>query len=245
MKQYGSPHTSRRPEMVPVLDVGTGARPTRTDAIVAGFYVNWADNSFASLKRNYDKLDWVIGEWAFIPQQRRHAAAAREAAGHRAAARSAGRDATVALHHAEQLRRHRAATRRRESSTRRSVRRFLGNPVARANAIRQLRTAVLQYGLAGTTLDMENFDASLQAQVLGFARELHDAMHSIGRLSTQAIAVSDDDAYIRRAARVNDKLFPMLFDEHYGSGDPGPVSSQRVLRHAGRALRAARRRRRS
>ena len=86
---------------------------------------------------------------------------------------------------------------------------------------------MLQYGLAGTTLDMENFDASLQTQVLGFARELHDAMHSIGRLSTQAIAVSDDDAYIRRAAAQNDKLFPMLFDEHYGSGDPGPVSSQR------------------
>src|SRR3954470_9356563 len=58
---------SRRPEMIPVLDVGTGSRPTRTDAIVAGFYVNWADNSFASLKRNYDKLDWWIGEWAFIP----------------------------------------------------------------------------------------------------------------------------------------------------------------------------------
>ena len=70
--------------------------------------------------------------------------------------------------------------------------------------------------------------ASLQTQVLGFARELHDAMHSIGRLSTQAVAVSDDDAYIRRAAAENDKIFPMLFDEeHYGSGDPGPVSSQR------------------
>jgi len=66
MKKYGSPHASRRPEMVPVLNVGT-SRPTRTDAIVAGFYVNWADNSFASLTRNYDKLDWVIGEWAFVP----------------------------------------------------------------------------------------------------------------------------------------------------------------------------------
>ena len=34
MKKYGSPHTSRRPEMVPVLNVGTGSRPTRTDGIV-------------------------------------------------------------------------------------------------------------------------------------------------------------------------------------------------------------------
>ena len=42
--------------------------PPRTDAIVAGFYVNWADNSFASLTRNFDKLDWVIGEWGFFPR---------------------------------------------------------------------------------------------------------------------------------------------------------------------------------
>src|SRR3954469_10156935 len=66
-RQYGAP-VSRRPEAVPVLNVGTGRRPTRTEAIVAGFYVNWADNSFASLRRNYDKLDWVIGEWAFVPR---------------------------------------------------------------------------------------------------------------------------------------------------------------------------------
>ena len=227
MKQYGNPK-SRRPEDIPVVDVGKGAPPPRTDAIVAGFYVNWADNSFASLQRNYDKLDWVIGEWAFIPNNAdtlllrvkpqvidlfaNRPPETRPAlfimlsnfvvTGTDSAA--GGFDAAV-------------------------VRRFLGNPVARANAIRQLRTAVLQYGLAGTTLDMENFDADLQSQVLGFARELHDAMHAIGRLSTQAIAVSDDDDYIRLAAKENDKIFPMLFDEHYASGDPGPVSSQRFF----------------
>ena len=185
MKQYGNPK-SRRPEDIPVVDVGKGAPPPRTDAIVAGFYVNWADNSFASLQRNYDKLDWVIGEWAFIPNNAdtlllrvkpqvidlfaNRPPETRPAlfimlsnfvvTGTDSAA--GGFDAAV-------------------------VRRFLGNPVARANAIRQLRTAVLQYGLAGTTLDMENFDADLQSQVLGFARELHDAMHAIGRLSTRSM----------------------------------------------------------
>jgi cellulose synthase/poly-beta-1,6-N-acetylglucosamine synthase-like glycosyltransferase/peptidoglycan/xylan/chitin deacetylase (PgdA/CDA1 family)/spore germination protein YaaH len=224
MKRYGNP-TSRRPELVPVLNVGTGSRPTKTDAIVAGFYVNWADNSFASLTRNYDKLDWVIGEWAFIP-----------------------RDADTLL-----LRINPKVVEllnSRPPETRPSlfimlsnfvvvgsdsaagkfdaavVGRFLSNPVARANAVRQLRRAVLQYGLAGTTLDMENFDPLLQQQVLEFARELHDAMHGIGKLATQAVAAGDPDAYVQGAARENDKLFPMLFDEHYASGDPGPIASQ-------------------
>jgi spore germination protein YaaH len=227
MKQYGNPK-SRRPEDIPVVDVGKGAPPPRTDAIVAGFYVNWADNSFASLQRNYDKLDWVIGEWAFIPNNadtlllRVKPQVIDLFANRPPETRPAlflmlsnfvvtGTDSAAGSFDAA------------------VVRRFLGNPIARANAIRQLRSAVLRYGLAGTTLDMENFDADLQAQVLGFARELHDAMHAIGRLSTQAIAVSDDDDYIKLAAKVNDKIFPMLFDEHYASGDPGPVSSQRFF----------------
>jgi cellulose synthase/poly-beta-1,6-N-acetylglucosamine synthase-like glycosyltransferase/peptidoglycan/xylan/chitin deacetylase (PgdA/CDA1 family)/spore germination protein YaaH len=226
MKKYGSPHASRRPELVPVLDVGRGSHPTRTDAIVAGFYVNWADNSFVSLKRNYDKLDWVIGEWAFVPSNAdtlllRVKPQVIELLHDRPAET---RPSLFIMLSNFVVTGSDSAAGKFDAAT---VRRFLGNPVARANAIRQLRTAVIRYGLAGTTLDMENFDASLQSQVLGFARELHDAMHSIGRLSTQAVAVSDDDAYIRRAAAENDKIFPMLFDEHYGSGDPGPVSSQR------------------
>jgi cellulose synthase/poly-beta-1,6-N-acetylglucosamine synthase-like glycosyltransferase/peptidoglycan/xylan/chitin deacetylase (PgdA/CDA1 family)/spore germination protein YaaH len=223
-KQYGVP-VSRRPEMVPVLNVGTGARPTRTDAIVAGFYVNWADNSFASLRRNYDKLDWVIGEWAFVPKgadslQLRIDKKVVDLLSSRPPETRpslfimlsnyvvAGSDSATGQFDA------------------RVVQRFLANPVARANAIRQLRSAVQQYGLAGTTLDMEGFDTAQQPAVLAFARELHDAMHGMGKLATQAIAVSDPDSYIRQAARANDHLFPMLFDEHWAGGDPGPVASQ-------------------
>ena len=223
-KQYGSP-SSRRPEAIPVMNVGSGTRPTRTDAIVAGFYVNWADNAFTSLTRNYDKLDWVIGEWAFV---------------------APGSDTL----HLRIDRKVIDLLNSRPPETRPSlfimlsnfvpgrdssqgnfdaglVRSFLANPQARANAVRQLLAAVQQYGLAGTTLDMEGFEPAVQPQVLAFAKELHDAMHGIGRLATQAVAVGDRDAYIRAAAQVNDKLFPMLFDEHYSRGEPGPIASQR------------------
>src|SRR5258707_4195459 len=163
MKQYGTP-SSRRPETVPMVNVGTGNRPPRSESIVAGFYVNWADNSFASLKRNYDKLDWVIGEWAFIPSKAdtlllRVKPQVIELLHDRP---PETRPSLFIMLSNFVVTGADSAAGRFDAA---AVRRFLGNPVARANAIRQLKTAVVQYGLPRTTLDMENFDASLQAQV--------------------------------------------------------------------------------
>ena len=238
MRQYGGTPISRRPEAVPSLDVGTGNRPTRTNSVVAGFFVNWDENSFASLKRNFDKLDWVIGEWAFV---------------------SADADSLRVLVKPEvvELLNSRPPAARPslfimisnfvsagDSASGRfdagAVRVFLGNPVARANAIRQLEGAVRRYGLAGTTLDMESVDDAMQPQVLAFARELARSMHAMGKLATQAVATGDSDDYVRRAAQVNDKLFPMLYDEHYSGGDPGPIAGQRFyVRQARRFVKLA------
>jgi cellulose synthase/poly-beta-1,6-N-acetylglucosamine synthase-like glycosyltransferase/peptidoglycan/xylan/chitin deacetylase (PgdA/CDA1 family)/spore germination protein YaaH len=227
MQRYGNA-TSRQAEAIPILNVGTGGRPPRTESIVAGFYVNWADNSFASLQRNYDKLDWVIGEWGFIPADADSLLLRVK-------------PQVVDLFNSKPI-----ETRPslflmvsnyvvkpgKDSGTgtfdEDALRRFLTNPAARAAALRQLRTAVTQYGLAGVTIDFENTkDAALHPQILAFAKSVHDAMHSIGRLSTQAIAASDSDQYIRDLAAVNDKIFPMLFDEHYSGGEAGPIASQR------------------
>ena len=41
-------------------------RGTSADPIVAGFFVDWADNSLASLIQHVGDLDWVICEWSFL-----------------------------------------------------------------------------------------------------------------------------------------------------------------------------------
>ena len=226
IKQRGSP-PSRPPEAIPALNVGSGQRPTRTSSIVAGFFVNWDDNSFASLKRNYDKLDWVIGEWAFISADAdslhlRVKPEVVELLNSRPAEERPSLFIMISNFAVEP-----GADSARGKFDPAAVRAFLQNPVARANAVRQLRAAVQQYGLAGTTLDMESFEPGLQPAVLAFARELHDAMHGMGKLATQAVATGETDAYIKRAAAANDHLLPMLYDEHYSAGDPGPIASQR------------------
>ncbi|HEY2026711.1 MAG TPA: glycosyltransferase, partial [Gemmatimonadaceae bacterium] len=225
MKRYGSTPTSRRPEAIPALNVGTGARPTRTESIVAGFYVNWDDNSFASLKRNYDKLDWVIAEWAFLaPGGDSLTLHVKREVTELLNSRPAESRPSLFLMISNYVVAGGDSARGHFDST--IVRRFLGDSASRQRAIRQIQDTVSRYGMAGTTLDMESFDPRLEPQVLAFAKQLHDAMHSMGKLSTQAVASSDDDAYVRHAAAVNDKLFPMLYDEHYAGGDPGPIASQ-------------------
>jgi cellulose synthase/poly-beta-1,6-N-acetylglucosamine synthase-like glycosyltransferase/peptidoglycan/xylan/chitin deacetylase (PgdA/CDA1 family)/spore germination protein YaaH len=237
MKHYGGAPTSRSPEAVPVLYVGRGSRPTRTESIVAGFYINWEDNSFASLKRNYDKLDWVVGEWAFIsPDADSLSLHIDKKVVDLLNSRPPETRPSLFIMLSNFVVSGGDSARGRFDAN--AVRRFLGNPAARANAVRQLRETVQQYGLAGTTLDMESFDPALEPQVLAFARELHNAMLGMGKLATQAVAASDGDAYVRGAALVNDKLFPMLYDEHYSSGDPGPIASQQF--YARQAVRFAR-----
>jgi hypothetical protein len=48
----------------------------------------------------------------------------------------------------------------------------------------------------------------------------------MGRLVTQALDNDLDQAVLARYGRVNDYAFPMLYDEHYRTSDPGPVASQ-------------------
>src|SRR3989442_14720270 len=52
-----------RPNERPDRQLAT--RPT-SDPIVAGFYVNWDDNSLASLRSHIDAFDWVVAEWGFV-----------------------------------------------------------------------------------------------------------------------------------------------------------------------------------
>ena len=35
-------------------------------AVTAGFFVNWDDNSFVSLRAHASRLDWVVCEWLFL-----------------------------------------------------------------------------------------------------------------------------------------------------------------------------------
>ncbi|MBI3792814.1 MAG: hypothetical protein HY275_18300, partial [Gemmatimonadetes bacterium] len=58
---------SVRASRLPLVKWSGGPKPKEAgEPIIAGFYVNWDDNSLVSLRAHASSLDWVIGEWAFV-----------------------------------------------------------------------------------------------------------------------------------------------------------------------------------
>jgi cellulose synthase/poly-beta-1,6-N-acetylglucosamine synthase-like glycosyltransferase/peptidoglycan/xylan/chitin deacetylase (PgdA/CDA1 family)/spore germination protein YaaH len=199
---------------------------------VAGFYVNWDDNSFSSFAAHAASLDWVVCEWGFLApggdsvqlaiDRKVLYVAQRQPVGHRPRV-------LLMLENFD--------SRTRNFDPRR-LRRLLATPAARARVVHQLATTVDQYGLAGVTLDFEEIPASLDRAVASFAAQLAATLHAKGAIVSQTISTDMDSAAVRAYAASSDRLFLMLYDEHYRGSDPGPVASQSwYVTHAQQLLR--------
>ena len=212
---------ARHPRVIPAVGGPPGAVTVPAgDPIVAGFYVNWQDNSFQSLLRNEDKLDWVVCEWTFI------------AAGGDSLLLTPDRRVFDALRILPENRRPALFTMvsNFDTTTKRfsapSLRAMLVRPAARARVVAQLADFVRANSLAGVTVDFEDVPADLDPLVVTFVGELRATMQPLGHKVTQAVPTSTSAAQLRRLAAVNDYLFAMVMDEHYQGGAPGPVASQ-------------------
>ncbi|MDQ6888061.1 MAG: glycosyltransferase [Gemmatimonadota bacterium] len=234
--QKSRPPAAQRPSRLRVRDtVGAPLRPVPNEGtITAGFYVNWQDNSWTSFNQHAEEMDWVVCEWAFVAPGGDSLLVAI--------------DPRVLTRIAQLVREKRNAPQafamvsNFDSTTKvfetAWMRRLLTNPAARARAVAQLRELVVRQNLGGVTIDFEDVPPDLADEVALFAKALHAALSPIGRLTTQTIVVTLDPRVIRRYAAANDKLFLMLYDEHYGKGDAGPIASQRWYTRKAREMLA-------
>ena len=186
--------------------------------IVAGFYVNWDDNSFSSFKAHVTDLDWVIGEWVFLGKGGTGLKITPDA-----------KVLYVVQNLPEKDRPRVFAMVSNFDGTKFDavlLRRMLATPASRQAAAFQLIEAAQKFGFYGITIDFEEVPNDLLDPMFEFMRYLRAGLAPGGRVLTSAVASSTDEALARRYAAANDYLFLMLYDEHYGSGDPGPVASQ-------------------
>src|SRR5678816_4409428 len=59
---------AKRRSHVPVVPAPTVPAPSvpTTRPLSVGFFINWDESSYESLKRNLDHLDWVVAEWSHL-----------------------------------------------------------------------------------------------------------------------------------------------------------------------------------
>jgi cellulose synthase/poly-beta-1,6-N-acetylglucosamine synthase-like glycosyltransferase/peptidoglycan/xylan/chitin deacetylase (PgdA/CDA1 family)/spore germination protein YaaH len=196
---------------------------------VIGFFVNWDDNSFTSLKENLNAIDTLMPEWLHLAR--------------------GGQIKPDDLFKQERARAYVLAHRphlkidalvNNYSSDKQDwdsdlLASTLASPRARGRAITDLKNYVQEFGLQGVNIDFENVPDGAQGNLATFMRELYAVFHPLHLEVTQSVPLDDDAFDYKALAQSNDALVLMAYDEHEDSSSAGPVASQAWLEENTRA----------
>ena len=191
--------------------------------LTAAFFVDWDDSSMTSLKSNLNdpevNLDIIIGEWLRLGAadgsltEEEHTAV---------------RDAALKL-----IRSTRPDTRvmalvnnfNGQDFEADKLDAMLENPAARASAIEQLVEFVKAHALQGVSVDFENVLDKSQPFLLQFLAELHAALQPDGLDLSVSLPANNDSFDYAQYSNVVDFVILMVYDQHYGSKESGPVAA--------------------
>lgn len=210
-----------RPESIVPLSTRAVAD---SNPLVLGFYVNWDDNSYAALQAHAADMDWVVGEWAFLTDSGTSVqwdlgdTKRKDVLGLIKAMPAEQRPRLFAMLTNVDPVAHEFDIKR--------ARRLLTSDANRRLVIANLVAGVQRMGLAGIMIDLEGVDRESRAGLTIFMRDLRVALAGVGALTLQTVAADSPVEETRAAGTNADFVVVMLYDEHYPTGDPGPVASQ-------------------
>ena len=108
----------------------------------------------------------------------------------------------------------------------RNSQRLFSQPAARRKFLSQIEKAAEAEGAAGIVLDIEDVPADAHPAYLGFLKEAHARFARRGLLLTIAAPVADPAWDLAAYAAVTDRIVLMAYDEHWLTGEAGPIASQ-------------------
>lgn len=192
-------------------------RPPLGRPLSIGFYVNWDDSSFASLKHNLDKLDWVVPEWIRLSGNDDDPLVL-DIDSNALNLIQTEKPETVVL----PLLQNYKDERWNSSILAKAIR----TPESRQRVINSLLSVIEQNRFGGITVDLEEVPAESQANLLSFVNEMRAAFHEKGLIVAQAVPFDNPDWNYKAYAQVTDYVMLMAYDEHWSEGQPGPIASQ-------------------
>jgi len=197
----------------PVLHPKTAARVVTNQPIVFGFYVNWDPGSMVSLRTHLSHLTHLVPEWLILGNARGDL--------------DDQSDPTVmAIAAQAKLPILPLVTNYRDGWQPGDVRRILRDADARADLVDNIYNNLTEHQFAGVNIDFEELGPPDRAPLVAFMRQLSARLKPAGLLLTESVPIEDPAYDIKQLAEVCDYVVPMVYDEHYQSGEPGPIASQ-------------------
>ncbi len=200
-------------------------RPT-----VTAFYAPWDDASRASLAAHINDIDWLVPALATIwgPD---HRFIYKPDAALRATVKSSPHRPTVFPM---------VQNARDGVWDGKGIEALLHDKKARAGLLAMVAVMLQRESAGGVTFDFEELAPSAQPYYRRFLAEAKARLAPKGQKVIIAAPIDDSDWDLRAYSKVTDKLFLMIYDEHYPGGEAGPIASQPwFVQHLRAAVAAA------
>lgn len=209
----GKPPWSRIPH--PVVPAHARA-PDSARPLTVGFYVSWDESSRASLARNIEHLDVVAPQWISLSNSKGELELTSDPRAEAVIAGAKHRPALLPVIH--------------------NARNAIWNgpladaviisPVARKALVDHLVQLAQARGYAGYVFDLENLSPKGAAAYPQFIAEAKAALAPSNREIWLTAPIDDEAWPLKKLQAAANVIVLMAYDEHYGTGDPGPPASQ-------------------
>ena len=202
---------------------------TQSNAVISnngqrmiGFYVNWDDNSFTSLKGNINHLDELMPEW--LHQSDIYGNFTIDDQDRQNLAMDFIRQNRPTLPIVPLINNF---SQDKQDWDGEMLSGMLSNGQARSSMINNLKNYVLQNNFQGISIDFESVPLDQQQNLVLFMQELYDVFHPFNLEVSQNVPLDDDSFDLKKLSSAVDFLILMAYDEHsiYDSS-AGPISSQ-------------------
>ncbi|WP_244159143.1 glycosyl hydrolase family 18 protein, partial [Bacillus proteolyticus] len=188
---------------------------------VYGFYVNWDENSTASLKENIDSLTTLVPEWYHLKED--------------LTISSEIKPEIVKLaekNHVKIMPLLTNYTEKASDPDSELIHKLLNSPDhVKIKFINDLVKQVEKNQFSGINIDFEAIPESDRENLTNFMKELTTVFHKHHLLVTQDVPANDKAFDYGALAKVIDRMIVMMYDEHYGAGVPGPIASNKWFEH--------------
>lgn len=181
-----------------------------------GFYVSWAENSRVSLRRHVNQLDVVAPQWVLLDGSLGRVSVTSDPFAEALVAGAKNPPSIVPMVH----------NGHNGLSDGPLADNLLLYPAAQDALIHNLVVLAQQRGWAGYVFDFENLSKPALARYPAFLAKARAALKPLGRQVWVSVPFNDDSWNLRKFSQSADTVMLMAFDEHWGTGDPGPTASQ-------------------